>query len=447
MNLLESARAVAAEGPICDACLGRVFADRSHGLANAERGRALRVTLAMLDDEPYEPTEGDDCWVCEGQASRVDEWATWAANEVADVDFETYQVGTRLPPLLEANDDLLREEAGVDADAGESLKRELNREVGKRFGEMLGGDVDFERPDVVVLLDLEADRVRVQVNPAFVYGRYRKLERGIPQTEWPCRECDGAGVTRDGETCDHCDGAGYLYEESVESLVAPAIREAMGGRDATFHGAGREDVDALMLGTGRPFVVEVDRPTDRFPDVEALEAEVNERAGGRVEVEGLALATYEMVERVKELPATKTYRASVRFAEPVDEDAFQAALAELSGATIEQRTPERVSHRRADKVRTREVFSIGGELDDSDGLDDLEDDDNAESGEGARTGAVEVHGEGGLYIKELLHGDGGRTEPSLAGLLGVEVEVTALDVVAVEAEEGEFADPAFLQSS
>jgi len=425
MELLESARAVLAEGPICDACLGRVFADRSHGLANAERGRALRVTLAMLDDEPLEPA--GDCWVCEGQADRADEWATWAANEVADLDFETYQVGTRLPPLLEANDDLLREEAGLEPDAGESLKRELNREVGKRLGERVGGDVDFERSDVVVLLDLEADRVRVQVNPAFVYGRYRKLERGIPQTEWPCRECGGAGLTEDGEHCEYCNGEGYLYDVSVESLVAPAIREAMGGTDATFHGAGREDVDARMLGTGRPFVVEVEWPTDRFPEVDSLEAEINERAGGRAEVEGLALATYEMVERVKELPATKTYRATVRFETPPTEADLEGALAELDGATIEQRTPERVSHRRAAKVRTRKVFAIDGDLGD-DG-----------------TATIEVHGEGGLYIKELLHGDGGRTEPSLAGLLGVDVEVTALDVVAVEAEEGEFADPAFLR--
>ena len=399
MDLIESARAVLAESPVCDACLGRVFAGRSHGLGNAERGKALRVTLAMLDDEPFEPAEPDACWVCEGQASRVDEWATWAANELSDVDFETYQVGTRLPPLLEANDDLLREEAGLEPDAGESLKRELNR------------------------------------------------------TEWPCRECDGAGVTRDGERCDHCDGTGYMYEVSVESLVAPAIREAMGGSGATFHGAGREDVDALMLGTGRPFVVEVANPTDRFPDLESLEAEVNERAAGKAEVEGLALATYEMVERVKELPATKTYRATVRLAEPVDEEAFEDALATLSGATIEQRTPERVSHRRADKVRTREVFSIGGELDEPSGTRDGEpagttavDDGSAGAGHGATTGTVEVHGEGGLYIKELLHGDGGRTEPSLAGLLGVDVEVTALDEVAVEAEEGEFADPAFLVS-
>lgn len=51
---------------------------------------------------------------------------------------------------------------------------------------------------------------------------------------------------------------------------------------------------------------------------------------------------------------------------------------------------------------------------------------------------MEIHGEGGLYIKELISGDEGRTEPSLAGLLGVGAEVTALDVVAVEGEDEPF---------
>jgi tRNA pseudouridine synthase 10 len=41
-------------------------------------------------------------------------------------------------------------------------------------------------------------------------------------------------------------------------------------------------------------------------------------------------------------------------------------------------------------------------------------------------------------VKELIHGDNGRTEPSLAGLLDTGVEVTALDVLAVEGEEEPF---------
>jgi tRNA pseudouridine synthase 10 len=431
MTILDEARAVLAERPLCDACVGRRFADRSFGLSNAERGRALRTAVALDDDEPFEGDDPDECWVCEGETARFDGWADRAVEALDGVDFETYQVGTRVPPLIEENEALLRDAAGLPEDAGEPFKSELNREVGKRVGQRTGAEVDLERPDVVALLNVERGDVDVQVNAAFVYGRYRKLERDIPQTEWPCRECGGSGkqLADDGgeEPCDHCGGSGYLYDESVEELVSPPIRDAMEGTDATFHGAGREDVDARMLGTGRPFVVEVANPQRRRPDVEALERAVNAHADGRTEVEGLRLATYDMVERVKKHPASKTYRAEVEFSDPVSEDALRDALAELDGATIHQNTPNRVSHRRAAKTRTRTVYSIDAELVDE------------------RHATVDVHGEGGLYVKELISSDGGRTEPSLAGLVGVDAEVTALDVLAVEGEDEPFAIDEFLR--
>ncbi|MFB6069389.1 MAG: tRNA pseudouridine(54/55) synthase Pus10 [Halanaeroarchaeum sp.] len=420
MSLLDDASAVLAEGPVCDACLGRVFADRSFGLTNDERGRALRVAVAMADDEAFEgPAE--ECWVCEGLTDEYDALAERVVEAIGDVEFDTYQVGTRPPPLVEENDALLRDLAGLPADAGEPFKSAVNREVGKRVGRATGTEVDFTRPDVQVLLDLAADAVEVTVNAAFVYGRYRKLERGVPQTEWPCRECNGTGK-RAGEPCIHCDGTGYQYPESVEQLTTPPIVEAMEGESATFHGAGREDIDALMLGTGRPFVVEVASPRRRRPDLTALEAAIDEYAGGKVEVDGLRLATYDMVERVKRLDASKTYRATVAFDEPVEAASLQRALDALDGATVEQETPERVDHRRASKTRTRTVYDADGSLEDE------------------THATVEIHGEGGLYVKELVSGDGGRTTPSLAGLIDVGAHVTALDVLAVEGEEEAFED-------
>ena len=428
MSILDDARAVIDNGPVCNCCLGRVFADRSFGLTNRARGRALRTAVALDADEPF--AEADECWVCESECDRFDAWAERAIEALGDVEFETYQVGTRVPPLIEENDRLLREDSGLPTDAGESFKSELNREVGKRVGERTGTEVDFERPDVLALVNLERGDVDVQVNPAFVYGRYRKLDRGIPQTEWPCRECGGSGkqLAADGgeESCDYCGGSGYLYAESVEELTAPVIREAMDGSEAVFHGAGREDVDARMMGTGRPFVIEVKHPQRRAVDTRTLEADVNEFADGTVEVEGLRRATHEMVERVKELDAHKTYSMSVEFATPVEEEVFDEALDALDGARIEQHTPQRVDHRRASRTRERDVYEIEGELDD------------------ARHATVELRGAGGLYVKELISGDDGRTEPSLAGLLGVDCEVTALDVLAVAGEEERFDHPDYL---
>ena len=424
MTVLDVAREALATGPLCDACLGRLVAGRSFGLTNGERGRGLRIAVALEGDTPFEEPAGE-CWVCEGECDRHGWWAENAAAALRGYEFDTYQVGTRVPPLLEENDRLLREDVGLPEDAGERLKSAFNREVGKRLGERTGTEVDFGRPDVVVLCDLATDEVEVQIHSAFVYGRYRKLEREIPQTEWPCRECNGTGRKRD-ELCGGCDGTGYRYDESVEQLTAPAVEDAMDGSGATFHGAGREDVDALMLGTGRPFVIEVEEPRKRDVDTDELEAEIDDFAGGRVEVEGLRLAAHGMVERVKELSASKTYRADVAFDEPVESGDLAAALEVLEGVTVHQETPRRVDHRRASKTRTREVYDVAGDL------------------KGDRRAVLEIHGEGGLYVKELIHGDNGRTEPSLAGLLGTGAEVTALDVLAVEGEEEPFEREEFL---
>jgi tRNA pseudouridine synthase 10 len=446
--ILDSAREALATGPLCNPCLGRPFADRSFGLTNDERGRALRTALSLAEDEPFEPGDGNDCWVCEGECSRYDTWAERAVETLAAVDFSTYQVGTRAPPLIEENDALLRAEAGLPEDSGEPFKSEYNREVGKRLGARTGTEVDFERPDVLCLLDIQRETVDLQVNPAFLYGRYRKLERDIPQTEWPCSACGATGkeLAPDGgeRDCTECGGSGYRYDDSVEGLTAPIVRETMEGSEGVFHGAGREDVDAKTLGTGRPFVLEVKHPRVRDVDPEAIEAAINESTD-LIEVEGLRRARHTMIERVKELEASKTYLLTVRFAEPVGKEELAEACGALVGETISQRTPHRVDHRRADIVRTREVYSIEGTLETDPDADAESDAGEAadESPNESRRATIEVHGAGGLYVKELAHGDDGRTEPSLASLLGIDIGIEALDVLAVEGEDEPFERPEY----
>ena len=425
------ARCVREEDPVCDFCTGRLVADRSFGLGNDERGRALRIAAALIEDIPYEAPNPEDCWVCEGQCSRAEEWASRVVKELEQVSFSTYQVGCRIPPLLEENDRLLRQSCGLDEEAGELLKSDLNREVGKRVGEITGTTVDFDRPDILALLHIERGDVEIEINPAFVYGRYRKEVRDIPQTEWPCRDCGATGKQlgpNGEEPCDGCDGTGYRYDVSIEGLTVPTVVTAMEGSEGVFHGAGREDVDARMLGSGRPFVIEVKDPHRRDPDPEAIKEQINEAANGAVTVSDLALATYEMVERVKALEASKRYEARVLFEEPVTEEALNNALERIDGATITQYTPQRVDHRRANLTRERTVYAIDG------------------TRQSPTEATVTIHGAGGLYVKELISGDDGRTEPSLAGEVGVPATVTALDVLAVEGEDERFDQPAFLRS-
>ena len=161
-------------------------------------------------------------------------------------------------------------------------------------------------------------------------------------------------------------------------------------------------------------------PKKRSIDLAALESEVNQTADGRVSVAIKRWADRAEVETLKSNKAHKKYRILVEVDGELSADEFANALESLKGVTIQQRTPERVAHRRADKIRERRVLDI------------------VFVGQQDGKFVVEVLGEAGLYIKELVSGDSGRTVPSLAEILKRKAHVTSLDVTQVEgAKEGE----------
>ena len=209
------------------------------------------------------------CWVCNNLFLNIESWVTKSIEALSDYEYINFLVGTKVTGLLAENEEILWAESGTTF--AEPLKTELNREVGKRIEKLTSKKANLKKPQVVALLDLENDTVEIEINSLYIYGRYRKLIRGIPQTRWPCRECGGRG-------CERCDNTGKMYQESVDELIKPYLMSAARCTDTAFHGAGREDIDALMLGDGRPFVVEAKRPHTRSLDLGTLEAEINRGA-------------------------------------------------------------------------------------------------------------------------------------------------------------------------
>jgi tRNA pseudouridine synthase 10 len=287
---------------------------------------------------------------------------------------------------------------------GESARGAFNRELGKAIQAETGAEGTTRNPDVVFLADLLPGRVTVDVQPLFFAGRYRKLDRTLPQTRWPCRRCHGKG-------CDRCHQTGKMYSTSVEEMVGGPVVAATQAVGTKFHGMGREDIDARMLGDGRPFVLEVLHPHRRTVDLATLESVVNTEAQGRVEVLGLKAVGSEQVLLVKEASPEKSYRVGV--IGPAATEKVNEALALVAGRAIAQRTPTRVAHRRSDRVRHRRIVTAR----------------LVEAEAGRFT--LEIRTEAGTYVKEWVEGDAGRTEPNLAGLLGVPLKVEFLDVLQV----------------
>ena len=395
----------ALERPLCNHCLGRLFASVSRGLSNDQRGALVR---SSLPDAPQPPANMSDCHVCRGLFLELEKFAELSAKASMDYEFSSFLVGTKIDTELTEREEVFWAEVG--AKDMESIKSEMNREIGKLLERKLQKTVDFANPDVVFLIDTRFDRIVLDVAPLFVYGRYRKFSRELPQTRWICRECRGKG-------CPRCGGKGRMYDSSVQDCIGPIVMRHARGEEDFFHGMGREDIDARMLGNGRPFVVEVRRPKKRAIDLPRIEAEANEGARDVVEVLGLRMSNRSEMRGIKESTHPKTYRVSVRFLGDFDHGKLNEVVTSLAEKPISQQTPNRVAHRRADLERVRTVRSIV-----------------AEEAKGREVVFV-VEADSGTYIKELMHGDEGRTRPNVAEIVGVPCEVVALDVIGIGDKE------------
>jgi len=381
----------------CDSCLGRLFIQLWPGITNSERGHRLR--------EHFSLPGSNDCSICEGISFRVGFYASLAVKKLQEIEYTTFLVGTKVDPEIIAREEALWSSVNR---TGEPLKRELNREIGKAITSLTGKDADFDEPDVTVIVDTRYDFVQIEVHSIFIFGRYRKLIRGIPQTRWVCKRCKGRG-------CAHCNGKGKMYPESVEEVIGRPFAEASSARDYRLHGMGREDIDVRMLGNGRPFILELLEPKKRVIDLAGAVNCVNTLAGGKVEISGVRYAKRGDVERIKSARYDKSYLVEVRCEGGVE--GIEEAIKTLSGAEIEQRTPKRVLQRRADLVRRRRVVEarlISSEKDKA---------------------FIMFRVNAGTYVKELITGDENRTTPSLASLLARKCDVIALDVVQVHDEE------------
>jgi tRNA pseudouridine synthase 10 len=443
VEILKKAREMLQEHPLCDHCLGRQFALLGYGMDDKKRGETIKLLLTMknhqlalsgeksgfsalrllvthgsfemaaeiLNKMRKRSRKSVECFLCQGLFKSVDVLVQNALVALEDYDYHTFLVGIELPSSIEEKEDEFK--ARFEVGYGESMKNEFSRDIGKKIVAATGKPADYKTPDVVVLVRPFTGEIIVQSNPLFVRGDYKKLVRDIPQSKWFCRHCRGAG-------CPKCNGTGKMYSESVEELVAGPLLEKTKGEDVALHAAGREDVDARMLGTGRPFIMEIKRPKKRFINLEALTETINSQAKGKIEVLHLRFAVKADVKRLKKAEAsTKVYKVFIDFNREVSDEELDSLAKTLTKAVIHQQTPLRVLHRRADLVREKYIYEAH--------LKRL----------APKRAELKIRCQGGLYVKELVSGDHGRTVPSVASLINVEAKPVDLDVLKVIMEESQ----------
>ena len=482
----------------CNHCLGRVGGKKRFEQSNYESGVEIRNSVVELDKTMEIAREDSPlCPFCENLFEEAPLLAQLISEAIGERECSRLQLGARIPKDQTEAEDFLRKKYGAPGSA--PLKSSLVEEVARQLKELgKGHNLVVDKPEILALIDVLTLTVELDIRSHYLYGRYRKLERGIPQTKWPCRTCKGRG-------CEKCDQTGLQYKSSVQSLIGDPILSMFGAKEHAFHGMGREDIDVRCLGRGRPFVIEMKKPVKRNVDSTAVMNAINSAAQGSVEVSDIRSSNRSEVVRVKDTPAEKSYTIRYKiepiteaeldiltqvmeipkknndrnrrkknhyrkkkdkteeqnevdystlkkaelvdlcvakglaksgtkdvlidrllsYKEPTlplpDQDFVMDIMQNLQGCTLAQRTPERVAHRRADKIRKRKVIETSNPTIDSDA-------------DGNMIAEFSLRCESGTYVKETVHGDGGRTQPSIASLIKAKCTVEWLDVADIHAD-------------
>jgi tRNA pseudouridine synthase 10 len=107
----------------------------------------------------------------------------------------------------------------------------------------------------------------------------------------------------------------------------------------------------------------------------------------------------------------------IEFENAISKGGLRFLEEKLSGALIKQQTPLRVLHRRADLTRERYIYEVKVKK------------------VSPKKAEMQIRCQGGLYVKELVSGDEGRTVPSVSELLGNRAKPLKLDVLNVIMDE------------
>ncbi len=384
MKLNPGAKTIAAKitgsGQICDACLGRQFA-RLRALknrTNRERGSIIRSLAA---NESGIVAEGE-CRVCGGFFDRLPGLADDVLKKLKGTDFATFMVGIRMSDALVMSEEALWEKAGVKY--SEPIKAQISRELMGAVSRRTRRKPDPDRPDVLITLDLQRNTVEIFASPLLFYGEYKKFMRGLPQTSSP------------------------RYKQSVEDIIAKPFMKLSKGRSHVLHALGREDKEARCL-AWRPFVLEIKQPKKRRLRLKKIAAEINKSA--KVKVARLRPSKRKEVAVLKARNPYKVYRVIIDFENPVGNIGDAKKIA----GGIKQRTPGRLLGRKEDRTKHKKVKSIKWKRINS------------------KRYQFDITAESGLYLNELVTGDGGRTKPSLSQVLGNSAKIREFDLIGLKA--------------
>ncbi|OXU23453.1 hypothetical protein TSAR_001637 [Trichomalopsis sarcophagae] len=263
------------------------------------------------------------------------------------------------------------------------------------------------------------DKLICKHDSIFVGGCYQKLSRKISQTPWVV----------DGE---------LKVTTSVQDIICCHLMDFTKAEHTKFLSSGREDVDVRMLLSGRPFAIELVNPryTKHLQEnLFDLRNKINAQTEKVKISNDLKVLTKTNLQKLKEgeYSKSKTYRALCICKKNFDIESLNSILKTKQNLEIVQNTPVRVLHRRAVSARKRVIYELRARLPTVQEIERYKKSTNCNFNDCTLI-IYDFKTQAGTYVKEFVHGDFGRTNPSLSSILDTEIDIISLDVTHISLE-------------
>ena len=245
-KIIHQSKSILKECDLCDNCLGRFFINSTHLSSGKRLGNKIRNSTNSR--------AVTKCYICKNLFSNAVLYVKMMQNASMRYEFSTFTVGAILKQSIIERDDKLRSKFhlhGVDG-----IKTAVTRELGKKFARKTRTRIDHLLPDIIFTINFRTEQCDVKTKPIFLYGRYIKNKRGLPQKEESCQDCKGKG-------CIFCNNHGIVSFDSVEGKISQFLYEKFETNQVKFTWIGGEDKTSLVMGNGRPFFAKILSPKKR----------------------------------------------------------------------------------------------------------------------------------------------------------------------------------------
>ena len=216
-----------------------------------------------------------------------------------DYQFDTFLIGATLPANLFEKEDQIR--ARFKIRGRENIKSQLIRDLRKKFSEVTKKRIDILHPDLTINLQFQKNtslEINTKMRPLIMLGRYIKKNRGIPQRSGGehnsgnevCIQSEPYRIV--SQTPRQASVIRTLEDASIQSIMSKEILRITKGEALKFSWIGSEDENSLVLGSGRPFFVQIRNPKTTHLNQKTL----------RFQEYGLFVNIEEFFERLPEQP-------------------------------------------------------------------------------------------------------------------------------------------------